>query len=93
MNSEAHVLECLPISFPLPVVVLLHGLTSLFDATRLEKFDGVVLRRMTHATHAETRVVGHRLDVLLAGDNPTDANSRGLQTLRAGRCDEHIAVV
>jgi aspartate/methionine/tyrosine aminotransferase len=43
--------------------------------------------------YAETRVVGHRLDVLLTGDNPTDANSRGLQALRAGRCDEHVAVI
>mmetsp|Transcript_58725 Transcript_58725/g.179132 ORF Transcript_58725/g.179132 Transcript_58725/m.179132 type:complete len:293 (+) Transcript_58725:508-1386(+) len=93
VDLEAHLLEGLAIPLPLPIVMLLNGLTLLPDPLGLEKFRGVELRGVAHATHTEARPIGQRLHIRLTSDDPADADSWALQTLRARARQEDVAVV
>ena len=92
-DTQTHLLKRLAVTLSLPVVVPFDCLPGFLDTLWFEQFDCIMLRWVTDTTHSKTRVICHRLDIGLACDDPSYANSRRLQTLRAGPSDEHIAIV
>jgi len=58
-----------------------------------KKLHCIELRGVAYTTNAEARVILQSLNILLAGHDPANADSRALQAFCASASNEHVAVI